>query len=293
MVDLKFVSSSGKEFDLKSFDSVKLQKGNFHKVTWTPEVTAKQWGTTINRFKKSAQEFECTFKFIGDPDKRKQQIDDFSYECEYDLSNMTPGRLYWNGTYEQYIEGYFNTSDTHPVDSGMTYTEMVSTFYAPFPFWIFESFLQIDPNNYEDLPQRPDVKGYPLDRDISYPYTYSYPMTGNAGSIEIVSPFGVDYHVEIYGPISDFFETIINDHVYKVNYPLRTGQKLIIDSRDTVPISKKCYVLNENGTETNVFDYRDPQSSLFERITGREAIIYFDKPYKLDLTLFGERSAPV
>ena len=65
MPNIKYVSSDGVEFNLLSFDSTKLKKADFHKVAWSPETLAKQYGTVINRFTKSAQTYDCTFYFKG------------------------------------------------------------------------------------------------------------------------------------------------------------------------------------------------------------------------------------
>lgn len=289
MANIKYISSNGIEFNLLDFDYAKLEKANFHKIKWAYESTARQYGIILNRFTKSAQSFECTFKFKGDPDKRKQQIDKLIFETETDIATMRPGRIYWN---EQYIDVYLTVHDTHPVDSGMTWTEIEGTFLAPYPFWIEEQYYHIDPADYDWLPQRDDNKGFPKNRHISYAYTYSYPYVGNAGTFYLDSPLGANIKSIFYGPVSDFVSIYIAGHMYKVNYPLRSGQKLIVDTRDTTPLSQKCYVVNENDTETNVFDYRDPNSALFQRMPGGEVSIFMDKAYKADFTLFIERSAP-
>lgn len=289
-VDLKYVSSKGIEFDLLDFDVIKLYKADFHNVKWVPEVVQKQYGTTINRFTKGPQLFDVTFRLKGDPAQRKSQIDAFIYQTEYDIAKMSPGRLWWNN---QYIDVYFNEHDCTPVEDGQTWTEVSGQLYACFPFWIEEEVWHIDPEHYEPIPQRDDNKGYPLDRDMAYAYTYSYPYTGASGVLHIDSPFGCDYRLEVWGPIPDYFRVVVGDNVLQVNYPINGAQKLIIDSRDTLPIDQKCYVLNPNGTTINIFDYRDPNSLLFERFIGDEVSLYIDRDYKLDLTLYLERSAPI
>lgn len=289
MANIKYVSTNGIEFNLLDFDYAKLEKADFHKIKWGYESTSKQFGVIINKFKKDVQPFDCTFKFKGDPAQRKIQIDKFIFETEYDIATMHPGRIYWD---EQYIEVYFISHDTYPVDSGMTWTELKGQFIAPYPFWIEEVTYHIDPSQGGVIPQRDDNKGYPTDRNMAYGYTYSYPYVGNSGTLFLDSPIGADFRTVAPGPISDFFSITAAGHLYRVNYPLRRGQTLVVDSRDTLPLDEKCYVINENGTTTNVFDYRDPSSLLFERLPGGNVPIYADKAYKFDITLFVERSAP-
>lgn len=289
MVDLKYISSNGVEFDLHDFDSAKLFKADFHKVKWTPEVVKKQYGTSIIRFTKDPQKYPCTFRFKGDPAQRKTQIDNFIFATENDIAKQMPGRIMWN---QQYIQVYFNEHDCYPIDSGMTWTEMEGTLYAPFPFWVEEQYYEIRKGEEPGwIPE--DAKGYPPDRGFKYGYTYSYRFGSGATPYFIDTPFGADYSSVIYGPAPNGVQFIVNDHLYRVNYPLRRGQRLVVDSRDSVSIDLKCIVINEDGSIINVFDYRDPQSSLFERMPGGAGVIYGYGDYDIDITLFLERSAPI
>ena len=288
MANLRFVSSTGVEFDLHDFDSAKLAKANFHKVSWVPEGEVKQYGTKVNRFTKSAQIFDCTFKFEGDYNNRKKQIDDFIYQTEQDVARMALGRIYWN---TQYIEVWWNVHDTHPESSGMNYTEMVGQFYAPFPFWIEEQSLIIRPSGASTSGLPENVKGYPKDRSLVYGYEYAYPYAATAVVIEVDSALSSNFKATIFGPCNGV-QFFISGHKYQVNYQLRNGQYMVIDSRETTPLEKKCYVMNENGSTINVFDYRDPTSLLFEKIPNGSVVLNYARSYGIDLTIFQERSAP-
>lgn len=289
MVNLKYISSNGIEFDLHDFDSAKLFKAAFHDVEWIPETVSRQYGVTVNRFTKEPQVFDCTFRFKGDVAQRKSQIDSFIFETENDLAKLTPGYIWWNN---QYIAVYFNKHNCYPVDSGMNWTELKGQFYAPFPFWIEEFHQHISPGEYPEewLPE--DVRGYPKKRGMVYEYTYSYPYGVNSGVSYIDTPLGADFNVIVYGPV-DYVRINIAGNNYEVDYPLLRGEKLIVDSRDYLQIDQKCYVVKQNGDEVNVFDYRDPTSELFKRLPGGEIVVYVAQPYTLDLTLFLERSGPI
>ena len=291
MVDLKYVSSNGIEFDLHDFSKAKLLKADFHNVSWTPEVIEKQFGTVVNRFTKGPQQFGCTFRFKGDPDARKAQIDAFIFETENDIAKMEPGQLRWNN---QYIDVYFISHDCYPVDSGMNWTELKGTYYAPFPFWIEEKYFWINPSSpsYPDEGLPEDVKGYPLKRGKVYGYTYSYPYGINSGSYFVDSPIGADFRVTVQGPIS-YFKMEVAGNNYQINHSLLTGEYLVIDSRDTLPIDKKCYIYRQNHERENVFDFRDPTSSIFKRLPGGDTVITCNQPYSMYITLFEERSAPI
>lgn len=290
MAKLRYISSQGVEFDMHDFERTKLQKADFHKVSWGTETVKKQYGTTINRFTKNPQTFDCTFKFKGAYSKRKKQIDDFIFQTESDIARMMPGRLYWD---EQYIDVYFLSHDTYPEDNGMVYTEMKGQFYAPFPFWIEEQLIVIKPSESSGSEFPEDVKGYPTDRGLHYAYTYSYPYARNIIPFTADSALSSDFKAEIFGPAVTDVEFIINDHLYKVDYPLDSNQVMIIDTRDYIPIKDRCYVLNANGTRTNVFDYRDPTSLLFYKIASGKAWLRYERNHGMNLIIFQERSAPI
>lgn len=281
MPNIRFVSSQGTTFDLLSFNSAKLQKANFHKVKWVPDVVTKQYGSVVNRFTKDPQVFDCTFLFRGSPSTRKALIDALIFTTEYDISHMRLGRIYWN---TQYIDCYFSVTDTHP--SGYD-TEVVGQFYCPYPFWVEEQFIQIRPSDGAsgDMPE--NVKGY----KPSYPYEYAYPWAKSATAIHVDSALDSNFKATVYGPTNEV-RFAINHHMYVVNYNLRAGQIMVIDSRDTTPINERCYVINEDGTTTNVFDYRSTTSSLFEKIPPGSIVLNYTRTYGIDLTIYQERSAP-
>jgi hypothetical protein len=288
MANIKYVSSEGVEFNLLNFDYAKLYKADFHNVSWQPETISKQYGTVLNRWTKDAQQFSCTFRFKGSYEKRKTQIDNFIFQTERDIARKTPGRIYWN---EQYIDCFFNSHDTAPVDDGQNWTEITGTFYAPYPFWILEQTLIIRPSEASTSGLPENVKGYPEDREFVYGYEYAYPYARNAIYIDVDSPLESDFKAVIYGPATKA-QFNIAGHNYEVDYPLRYGQVMIIDSRDQTPTSKKCYVISSNGSETNVFNYRVPNSLLFKKIPSGNVVLNYTRNFGIDLTIFQERSAP-
>jgi hypothetical protein len=288
MPNIKYVSSDGVEFNLLSFDSTKLKKADFHKVSWAPETLAKQYGTVINRFTKSAQTYDCTFYFKGNAADRKTKIDDFIYQTEKDIAVLKPGRIYWD---EQYIEAYLTVHDTHPVDDGKLWTEIVGQFYCAYPFWIEEKTLIIRPSEQSTSGLPDNVKGFPEDRSFVYGYEYAYPYAGTAVAFTADSALSSNFRAIIYGPCTDV-QFFIAGHKYKIDYGLRNEQYMVIDTRDYLAIEDRCYVVSENGSHLNVFDYRDPESLLFHKIPPGPNVLNYARTYGIDLTLFQERSAP-
>ena len=52
------------------------------------------------------------------------------------------------------------------------------------------------------------------------------------------------------------------------------------------------YQYNAIGKRNNIFDLRLKESSVFEKISGENVTINWDGTFRLDITLFKERSQP-
>lgn len=283
---VKYISNRGREFNLLSFDYAKLKDADFNKYSWDKDVVAQQFGEIVNRFKKSAQYYACTFRLNGTPNERKAKIEAFNFESEYDIAHMKTGRLYINNTY---IEGYWVEVDSYPEDNGQLYTTLKKTFYAPYPFWINEQVIEIFPT--PESHEEEDTKGYkPLEG--RYGYSYSYASAGNAVFIDTEHYKDSDFRMIAYGPAPSVQWTI-GGSLYEVDYPLRDNQYMVIDSRQNTPADRQCYVVSESGNITNVFDYRNPEGDIFKKIPSGNSVLVYPRTYGLQLTIYKERSEPL
>ena len=287
-IRLQYVSSNGESFDLLSWDGLKLKKANFHKYSWNPNAAAKQYGVKLNYFMKDAQEYTATIYFKGSDETRRERVESFHACTEYDISHQTPGRIYWGA---DYIECYIRTSSTYPDEQTDIYTVNDITIYCPYPFWIEEQSISINP--IIGNAGRPTDKGYPSDRTVpfSYPYLYSYPISKTATYMEIDHYADSAFKMVVYGPTSGVNINIAGN-VYAVEQALRSNQYMIIDSRRNTPADKKCYVVSESGIVTNTFNYRNPAYELFKPIPPGDVIINYARTYGIELTVYKERSEP-
>jgi hypothetical protein len=286
MVNVTYTSSRGKVFDLLSFDSAKLEKAEFNKYSWGKEVVARQFGEIVNRFTKTAQSYDCTFKFKGTPSVRRDLIEAFNFESEFDVCHMKMGRITWG---DCYIEGYWLVADTTPEEDGKNYTTLKKTFYAPYPFWIKEQVIEIYPNI--EGQESETSKGY-VPSQNRYGYDYSYAGAGNTVFIDTEHYKDSDFKMIAYGPAPSV-QWSIGGNLYEVNYPLRANQYMVIDSRQSTPADRQCYVVSESGIITNVFDYRNPSGELFKKIPSGNSILVYPRTYGLQLTIYKERSEPI
>lgn len=284
MANVRYVTSRGVSFDLLSFSSAKLQSADFHKYSWNKEVIPQQYGEVLNRFTKEAKILPCTFKFKGSRQYRADLIERLHFETEYDITHEQIGRLYWGNSY---IDCYMITSDTYPQDDGMVYTINDVEFYCPYPFWIQEQKIEIFASG--TTGDDPTAKGYTATK-YGYPYSYSGGSTTTYIDTHHFSPSW--FKAIAYGPAPSV-EFSVDNHLYRVNYPLRQRQYMVIDSRQSAPIGRQAYVVTEAGDIINVFDYRDTSSDLFKKFPSGHFILNYPRTYGLDLTIYRERSEPI
>ena len=149
-------------------------------------------------------------------------------------------------------------------------------------------FVEIRPSEASTSGLPENVKNY----NPRYGYEYAYPYAPTALSFEVDSALDCNFQAVCYGPVSEVSFSV-NGYIYKVNRSLRGGQVLVIDSRDTTPIEKRCYILNENGTTENVFDDRDTSNSIFKKFPSGPIVINYSRTFGIDFYVFQERSAPI
>lgn len=285
MPKIYYKSSNGTTFDLLEFTGCKLKEANFHKYSWGRATTKKQFGEVIDRFTKDAQLYQAKIIFRGSRAERKAKVEQFHFETERDVANQRVGRIYWNN---DYIECYVIDSSTYPSDDNPLWTENDVTFYCPYPFWIEEQSIDISQSASSI---RSTDKGYREDDDWGYPYPYSYGTSPNTVSINIDHYADSDFKLVAFGP---FYEMYVNiaGNIYNVNYPALTGQYITIDSRQSVPADKRCFLTTAAGNTQNVFDYRNPNYSLFKKIPPGDNLVTFVRDYGIELTIYKERSEP-
>lgn len=288
MINLTYTSSNGTVFDLLSWEGLKTETANYHKYQWGASVQTQRFGEKIVNFTKKAQMYEATFLFRGNLEERRQKIEEFHFCTEYDIAKQTPGRITWGSNY---IECYITQSSTQPRENGGTYTENNVSIYCPYPFWIEEQTIRIFPQD-KPIPQLETDKGYPEpSTKFSYPYAYSYVAGRTAMAINTRHYDSSNFRLVCYGA-TDSVEINIGGHLYNVNRAIGLREYMVIDSRPNIKADKKCYLVKANGEEENVFNYRNPESALFQKIPGGIFIINYNRGYGIELTLYKERSEP-
>lgn len=273
-VDLRYVASSGRSYNLRS-NTLRLGRGtNFHKWKWIAIAVALKLGARVTAFKKDPAVYEAELALFGTSESKQKLLDDLHDDFELDIRNLTPGRLIWN---DYYIECFAIESSTEPDDSNMIVDNKVR-FYCPYPFWIKE-----------------DTKSFfgqasgTTETFLDYPYDYDYDyFSGGSGSAtwQTDFPFKSDFRMTIYGPAVNP-RIVINDQVYQILDVLEASEHVVIDSKHGT-IEKT----TASGQKVNAFDLRNKAESVFEQIPAKTLSLSWPGTFGFDLTLYEERSEP-
>lgn len=201
---------------------------------------------------------------------------------EKDVANMTPGKLYFQDSYQLCYVIASAKTEWEDTDCMMDNEISIIPVYTS---WITEQHITI--------PAISQIQTMAVQNTKKYPYTYPYRYADvyKNTKVNIDHYTESDFRMIVYGPTANV-NVSINGHKYHVDYPIEAGEHMIIDSRDYLPPDERIYLVKNNGEKINVFNYRDPEHSVFKKISPGYATIYYNQSYGIDLTIFKERSEP-
>ena len=276
MIEIKYVCSNGEEYNLIG-DKMKATSGYFHEYEWKPNATEREMGATVNAFTKEPVIYDITLTVRGKEKERKQILNKLTNAFEYDVVNLTPGRIYYG---EYYIDGYVKKSSNEVSNENNSRTDCKIEIYCPYPFWSMEQQASFYPDSAN--------KGKPytfLDYPIRYDYDYSRKNTGTQNwNIEHFRDS--NFEMIIYGPCADP-RILINGYPYQIYDTLEAGEYILIKSREKT-ITKHL----RNGTVQNIFAKRAKDKSVFALIPSGALTINWSGEFGFDIKVYKERSVP-
>lgn len=276
MIEIKYVCSNGKEYNLIG-NRMRPTSGYFHEYEWEPSVTENTIGVDVYGFEKSPKTYKITLTIRGKLEERKNLLDELTNCWEYDVANLTPGKIYF-GKY--YINCYIKEMTNKVSDTRNNWTDCEISIYCPYPMWVEElskSFYAASENSESEYEY--------LDYQYDYKYDYSKPATG-AETWNIEHYRKSNFKMIIYGPCVDP-KIMIADQEYQVFDTLEANEHIVVDSRH-----KKVMKYKTDGTEENIFYKKSTQSSIFTEIPEGELLVSWDGTFGFDITVFKERSVP-
>lgn len=255
----------------------KLKDSELYSHVWTPEGTQYKLGNKIRNFSKDSKEYQLEIDFYGSPATRASNINLFNEVTEKDVLNRTPGRLYLN---EQYLKCYIVGSHFSKSEREGAVRNTASV-YAPEQFWRTESVISLKNSGTEAMSVEEENKK-------SYPYTYACMYETLADSIMLANTHWTDcdFKIIIYGP-ADMPVINIGKNVYQIEYSIRENEYIEILSEE-----KTAVLVGSDGTRESVFDYRNKDYYLFEKIPPGNQTISWSGLHGADITLIEKRSEP-
>lgn len=152
--------------------------------------------------------------------------------------------------------------------------EVTLTLTTDYPYWVKESTITFGGA----------VSGVGLDHTYDFPYDYTSSVqvreVNNTGFV------ASDFRMIIYGPCPNP-GVYVNGHLYQVNCDVGEGVYLTIDSS-----AKKIYLTDNDGAITNVFNLRNRDSYVFEKLAPGKNAVTWDDDFNFDITILEERSEP-
>lgn len=175
---------------------------------------------------------------------------------------------------DYYLEGYFVAKENTKYSNGKIIK--MSLTYVATKQWIRKtkfSYMPEDGTTSEDL-------------DYPHDYPHDYKMHKSTKPIINDGYMPCDFEIVFYGA-QETPTIIINGHTYQVYTSLQAGEYLVVNSLD-----KKIYKVLNDGTRENVFNRRNKDSYIFEKIAVGKATVIRDTDSRLDITLIEQRSEP-
>lgn len=194
--------------------------------------------------------------------------------AEKDVLAMQPGKVIV-GSY--YYQCYVTQSRKSTYARNPRYLEVELTLTSDRPVWVKETLYAFDG---EQAGIQADFLDFPHD----YPYDFSNSFAAqellNSGFV------GTDFRIDIFGACVNP-QITINGHVYQVLAELAAGEYLTINS------ARKTIVKTaQDGTQTNLFNDRNKESYIFEKIQPGVNSVTWDGSFNFSVTILEERSEP-
>jgi hypothetical protein len=261
-------------------NKIYVNENDLHDYEWE----AVSEGSTISAFDKKITQKTLPLRIIGaDLEEKNKILNNLFQLGEKDVLTMKYGKLIVG---EYYLKCYVTgAKKKNYLKKALRFAEDEITVTTDYPWWTKEVKYSYVVND-EPLP---DGEIVTTKRNLDYNFDYNIDYLSNRGSRAIYNPAVVDSNFKLimYGACENP-QIKINGHLYQVNVTLIATEYVVIDS-----VTKTITKHNYDGTETNVFSYRNKESYIFQRIAAGVDMLIWDGTFRFDLILYDERSEPV
>lgn len=276
--DIYYLNSAGEKLDLCSWPYM-IYGGDILDYDWSFESTSNYGaaGGKITAFTKSVEKKKLNITVFGQSELiYRKAVDALADAIEYDVVNLTPGKLYVNGSYvECYIKGV--KPDEWVSGCDMLNVELILA--VEYPFWlkereyIFYKTGQISKNNYR----------YPL----RYPWRYPNGQTKGVIYQSHIKP--CDFILTFNGPaVNPSVE--IGNKTYGIMGDLGEAEYVVIDSR--AGTLRKYLNNTEKSVYQNMYDVRTRDNDIYEKLSRGTLHVTWTGEFRFSIIVIEERSLP-
>lgn len=285
-MEIYYINSAGDKLNLLS-DKIAIQRPEslFENKWGYSSATSMIFGGKVKKFYKGVQEKKITISVVAD------NQEDFTAICReiediifYDVQVKKPGRLFVN---ETYIDCYFFEASYSDYEDLFYITDREFTIVTEYPNWISEHTYVINKNvSLINAVAGLAVTGKAIlntntdpNNDDSGETTKSYVRNGQK--------FPCNFRIKMNGP-SEWPHLVVGDNIYNFDYAIPDGSYILVDS-----IKKTCILYGIDGTEINVFGYRDPDYYIFQKIKSGVSEVEWNERNPVEFTIYEERGEPL
>lgn len=178
---------------------------------------------------------------------------------------------------DYYFKCFVTKSEKKDYLKTKRYMTLNLTLTSDFPYWVKETSNVFMRNAGAAV-------GEGLDFNFDYPYDYSTNISNS--TINNTGFVASNFRMIINGPCVNP-AVYVGDHAYQVNTSIGSGEYLVIDS-----VNKKVEKTATNGKKANVFNARNKDSYIFEKIPSGKHSVTWDGDFNFEIVLLEERSEP-
>lgn len=264
MLKTKYINHYGEEINFGE-KGLYINESDLHDYEWSYDIVNKKVVNLDNETKKPKIDVFAT------GENRKELANRLFEVVNKDVLENEAGRIVIG---DYYLEGYFVAKENSKYSSGKV-IKMTLTYVATNK-WMKKT-------TFSYMPEESTTS-----EDLDYPHDYPHDYKMHRSTKPIVNDGyrPCDFEIVFYGA-QETPTIIINGHTYQVYTTLQAGEYLIVNSLEKT-IRK---VLND-GTIQNVFNRRNKDSYIFEKIAVGKATVIRDTDARLDITLIEQRSEP-
>lgn len=264
MLKTKYINHYGEEINFGE-KGLYINESDLHDYEWSYDIVNKKVVNLDNETKKPKIDVFAT------GENRNEIANHFFEVINKDVLENEAGRIVIG---DYYLEGYFVSKENSKYSSGKIIKMTMG--YVATNKWMKKT-------KFSYMPEESTTS-----EDLDYPHDYPHDYKMHRSTKPIVNDGyrPCDFELVFYGA-QETPTIIINGHTYQVYTTLQAGEYLIVNSLEKT-IRK---VLND-GTIQNVFNRRNKDSYIFEKIAVGKATVIRDTDARLDITLIEQRSEP-